>query len=256
MSLILDALNRSRRDPDEVPGLATEHYLEPGGEEKGKLSRYLPWLALLAALLVIAWLLSERGGQQTGLPGSRPVVTEPAVSQASVPDAGAPPSAPRAIDPPPSPTPEPAPTPQPDATVADLYQQRKPEPAAQARETTGAPAQDVAAARPEEQPVDIEKMVLKARDELENSRLAEHPAPFLVELSQQTKDRIPTIYYESHDYSGEPSRSLVVLNGKQLRVGGSPAAGLKVDEILPDSVVLNYRGTQFRLRALNSWINL
>jgi hypothetical protein len=48
----------------------------------------------------------------------------------------------------------------------------------------------------------------------------------------------------------------VVLNGKELKVGGSPASGVKVEEILPDSVVLNYRGTEFRLRALNSWVNL
>ena len=80
--------------------------------------------------------------------------------------------------------------------------------------------------------------------------------PFLTELSQRTKDEIPTIYYQRHDYSGDSSRSSVVLNGETVRVGGSPAPGVRVDEILPDSVVLDYRGTQFRLRALNSWINL
>jgi len=31
---------------------------------------------------------------------------------------------------------------------------------------------------------------------------------------------------------------------------------MRVEEILSDSVVLDYRGTQFRLRALNSWVNL
>jgi hypothetical protein len=41
-----------------------------------------------------------------------------------------------------------------------------------------------------------------------------------------------------------------------LGVGGSPVPGMKIEEILPDSVVLNYQGTQFRLRALNSWVNL
>jgi len=99
-------------------------------------------------------------------------------------------------------------------------------------------------------------MVLKARNELENARMEEHSAPFIADLSQQTKDGIPTIFYERHDYSDEQSQSSVVCNGKTLKVGGSPAAGVKVDEILPDSVVLSYRGTQFRLRALNSWINL
>ena len=31
---------------------------------------------------------------------------------------------------------------------------------------------------------------------------------------------------------------------------------VKVEEVLENSVVLNYRGTRFRLRALNSWVNL
>jgi hypothetical protein len=91
---------------------------------------------------------------------------------------------------------------------------------------------------------------------MENAELAEHPAPFIADLSQQTKDGIPTIFYRRHSYSGNSANSQVVLNGKELRVGGRPAAGVKVDEILPDSVVLSFQGTQFRLRALNSWVNL
>ncbi len=76
------------------------------------------------------------------------------------------------------------------------------------------------------------------------------------DLSQQTKDDIPTLYYQRHDYSSDTNLSSIVLNGTTVKAGGSPLPGMKVEEILPDSVVLNYRGTQFRLRALNSWINL
>ena len=47
----------------------------------------------------------------------------------------------------------------------------------------------------------------------------------------------------------------MVINGKTLRAGAS-AGGIKVEEILPDSVVLEVKGTRFRLRALNSWVNL
>jgi type II secretory pathway component PulC len=46
------------------------------------------------------------------------------------------------------------------------------------------------------------------------------------------------------------------MNSKTLKVGGNPVNGVKIEEILPDSVVLSYQGTQFRLRALNSWVNL
>ena len=107
-----------------------------------------------------------------------------------------------------------------------------------------------------EQDLDIGKLVKQAEGELKNTQLAEHPAPFINSLSQQTKDSIPSIFYKRHEYSGRPGQSLVVLNGKELKAGGSPASGVKIKEILPDSVVLDYRGTQFRLRALNSWVNL
>jgi hypothetical protein len=107
-----------------------------------------------------------------------------------------------------------------------------------------------------EESVDIAKLVEQAESELKNRELTEHAAPFLVELSQHTKDQIPTIFYQRHDYVGDGSRSTVVLNGKQLRVGGMVAPGVKLVEILPDSVVLSHDGREFRLRALNSWINL
>ena len=107
----------------------------------------------------------------------------------------------------------------------------------------------------EEQPVDIEQLLTAAQDELENARLAEHPAPFITALSQQTKDAIPTLMYQAHDYTGNRADSYVLINGKKLKVGGS-TGGVRVDEILPDSVVLSFKGTQFRLRALNSWVNL
>ena len=97
---------------------------------------------------------------------------------------------------------------------------------------------------------------MNAQEEIENARLAEHSAPFISALSQQTKNDIPTVYYQRHDYAGDSAQSTVVLNGESMGEGGSPAPGVRVVEILPDSVVLNHRGTEFRLRALNSWINL
>ena len=104
--------------------------------------------------------------------------------------------------------------------------------------------------------MDLEHLVVKAQREVDNARLAEHPAPFVIDLSQQKKDAVPTIFYQRHDYAGDSASSSVVLNGKTLRVGGLAAPGVKVEEILPDSVVLSHDGNQFRLRALNSWVNL
>ena len=106
-----------------------------------------------------------------------------------------------------------------------------------------------------EEPVDIDRLVQAAREELADAQLSDSDVPFLSAQSQQTKDGIPTLMYLRHDYSGDPASSSVVLNGKTLRQGGS-VGGVRVEEILPDSVVLEYQGARFRLRALNSWVNL
>ncbi len=302
MSLILDALNRSRQDSDPVPGLATHHPMEQVPPGKRQL---LPWVALVVALVLIAWLLLERGSDSPAVsPGgdANALVAElsgntgnaapevkaqldsrvdtasngqavdnavpvaeisarrRSVEEATVPASTQPvakPSAPaaKALE---------------SNAVEKLYQQREtavpaaatPQtPAARSlqparQEQTQIPVNKAAAARRDEQPVDIERMLDEARDEIENTGLVEHPAPFVASLSQNTKNTIPTVMYQRHDYTNKAGRSTVVLNGKTLKVGGSAAPGVKVDEILPDSVVLSHNGTQFRLRALNSWVNL
>ena len=102
--------------------------------------------------------------------------------------------------------------------------------------------------------LDIAELLRRAQSELGRPVLEPHDAPLLEELSQQQKDGIPTLMYTLHDWvPGGPSR--VVLNGQALQVG-QQHGGVRVEEILSDSVVLNWRGIRFRLRALNSWVNL
>lgn len=332
MSLILDALNRSRREDEAVPGLDTYH---PVASKRRTPGRYMPWVALAVALLIIAWLLLDRdrapvpaasapmsevaenlssalssvkgqlqanAEQQSTASATPPAATEAATTPISTGPAAEPASqAPSAQLPPQvaaqgspqsvaasaatEPVAQPADEPPGDSVdtaaqaasepaaesasesatdpaVAALYQ-RAPDAAGQAEPAVEAakkkarqPEPAAMAARDEEEPVDLERLLVQARDEVENAQLVEHPAPFLAALSQQTKNDIPTIYYQRHDYADSAARSSVVLNNKTLRVGGSPVSGMRVEEILPDSVILSYRGTQFRLRALNSWINL
>jgi len=278
LSLILDALNRSRGDADPVPGLATRHYVDAASD--GPWRRYLPWAALAAALVLIAWLLldrAERADAPADVTGveevsrnvssaltavqselrARAALSTPDTPEsvdrmpAAAADPAPAPAAPRQVAPslqaaPVSSAPE-APPPTADSEVAALYaqplQETQPEPA-----PPPTPAE-------ESSPVDIEQVLAMAQQEMGNTGMVEHPAPFLSSLSQQTKDTIPTIFYQGHDFA-ERGGASVVMNGKTLRAGGSPASGVRIDEILPDSAVLSFRGTQFRLRALNSWVNL
>ena len=102
--------------------------------------------------------------------------------------------------------------------------------------------------------VDFAEILAQAQKELGVQPLVENSEPLLETLSQQTKDQIPSLIYSEHNYSAN-GRSEVVLNGQSLterqRVGP-----FTVVEILPDSVILRWRETQFRVRARNSWINM
>jgi general secretion pathway protein B len=283
MSLILDALNRSRDEVDPVPNLGTHHPVEPLSE---RLPQYLPWLGLGVALVVILVLVVRLTGdsvvderEAVGAPvaaltqnigSAANSVTNELKARAESRQAA---TATSAVNPETSsvsPLQSTAATPAepktavkneivpvdtPDPVIAQLYRDKdKLQAPAEQTPVLVTPARSMEA--PEEEVIDIESVLERAQREIDNANLIEHPAPFLTTLSQRAKDEIPTIYYQKHDYSSDVGVSSVTLNGKAVKLGGSPLAGLKVDEILPDSVILTYRGTQFRLRALNSWVNL
>ena len=276
MSLILDALNRSRDEVDPVPNLGTHHPVEPLSD---RLPQYLPWLGLAIALLVILLLMVRLTGdaivderEANGAPvaaltqnigsAATSVTNElkaraEARQAANAETSSVAPLEPMAARPAEIKTAvetEIVPVDTPDPVIAQLYRDKDKlqAPVAVAPASNESPNKEAA----EEEVIDIESVLERAQREIENANLIEHPAPFLNTLSQRAKDEIPTIYYQKHDYSSDAGVSSVTLNGKAVKLGGSPLSGLKVEEILPDSVILTYRGTQFRLRALNSWVNL
>ena len=292
MSLILDALNRSRQDKDSVPNLATHHTVDKMASGK---RQYLPWVAFSVAVVIIGGLVIGRlfatpvSDIEVGAPteqvsknittagesNSTEVKEDAAVEEQLVQPAvdSQAPEAPEALEPVAaalavnSPEPDTAPVAIETTTpisppvaenpaVAQLYQNRNVMDAAAAQQRTSSAALDLYADSGNEEPIDIARVLQSAREEMKDATLDEHPVPLLSALSQQVKDDIPTLYYQRHDYSNNTSISTVVINSKTLKVGGNPVNGVKIEEILPDSVVLSYQGTQFRLRALNSWVNL
>ena len=289
MSLILDALNRSRQDRDSVPNLATRHTFDKMASGK---RQYLPWVAFSVAVVIIGWLMIERlfatpvSDIEVGAPTEQvskniitasesnstevkedaaveeqlvqPVVDsqalealEPVVVALAV-NSPEPDTASVAIE---TTTPISPPVIE-NPAVAQLYQNRNMMDDAPAQQRTSSAALDLYTDSGNEEPIDIASVLQSARQEMKDATLDEHPVPLLSALSQQVKDDIPTLYYQRHDYSNNTSISTVVMNSKTLKVGGNPVNGVKIEEILPDSVVLSYQGTQFRLRALNSWVNL
>ena len=92
------------------------------------------------------------------------------------------------------------------------------------------------------EPVDITQQVLQK-------------IPLLSEYSSRFQQTVPNIDYSMHVYSEKNAGGFVNLNGSIRKIGAEVVPGLRVIAILKDSVVLDYKGNQFRLAALNSWAN-
>ncbi|HBM84356.1 MAG TPA: hypothetical protein DD459_11855 [Halieaceae bacterium] len=293
MSLILEALNRSRREQQNaspVPGVDSVHF-EP--EANRRSARWL-WLLAAAGLILLAGFLlgglfkPAEGPVVLSAPEHAEVASSTAAQSDEVPSTSVNAAPPISVEPvgaeydpagavqPNAPTPAavessaavPSPEPEASADVSALYAGTSPAVQEAPVATPPATARDEralnnAAARPAdtgpssetESSVDIAALAAAAEQALEDVRLAEHPAPFLGELSQQRKDAIPTLMYLQHDYRQDGGSS-VTINGQQASAGQSVGRGVRVEEVLPDSVVLSQDGEQFRLRALNSWVNL
>ena len=103
-------------------------------------------------------------------------------------------------------------------------------------------------------PIDLVAAIERAAREVGEPNLVPHPTGLLENLSQQQKDEIPTIVYGEHVYA-EGAAPSVELNGQRLRPG-QRAGAITVEDILVDSVILRVNGVSFRLRALNTWVNL
>ncbi len=90
---------------------------------------------------------------------------------------------------------------------------------------------------------------------IDNGQSILQKIPLLVQMSSRFQQSVPTIDYSVHVYSDSENAGFVNLNGSIRKIGSKIAPGLVVIAILKDSVVLDYNGTQFRLLALNSWMN-
>ncbi len=127
-----------------------------------------------------------------------------------------------------------------------------------ADEKTGSPAtaspRTPSAAASIAPPIDLVAAIERAAREVGEPSLVPHPTVLLENLSQQQKDQIPTIVYTGHAYA-ESAVPTVELNGKRLRPG-QRVGSVTVEDILVDSAILRVNGVSFRLRALNTWVNL
>ena len=308
MSMILDAIKRSKEAPEEggsVPSLDTEHYVAPDQPIWKKAGFKRASLAAIGVMVVVLAVLysSDRDGSDTSateggesaeratedkpvdsatasgtdsVPNTNsqtPLTSSTPVSGAStqdksskLPNGGMRDTRPIVI---PTET-QPAKGGGPNAeALSSLYAAMNEEADAALGSSTASEAEtqivpdavdqatevsEASEGSDESAAIDFAEILAQAQKELGVQPLVESSEPLLETLSQQTKDQIPSLIYSEHNYSAN-GRSEVVLNGQSLterqRVGP-----FTVVEILPDSVILRWRETQFRVRARNSWINM
>ncbi|WP_439106379.1 general secretion pathway protein GspB [Congregibacter sp.] len=274
MSLILDALSRAEREKREQAAVAPsilsqEIKSERAGAGAGKGA----WILAFTVLVIIAagafsfWLFREEPPLRPQ-PGAAKNASEDRSAAAVISRERAPP---RPSLPPPSVTTSSQPLSMPEpqeetrksaAAVAALYAE-KPERAAaepvqksqQLQATVASETIPTVVVEPVvEEAIDVERVLRELRVEAAKDTLQPHPVPLLEELSKQFKDRVPTLMYSRHDYNAAGT-STVTINGENLRPT-QRTRGVEVREILSDSVILRFDSTDFRLRALNSWVNL
>lgn len=94
----------------------------------------------------------------------------------------------------------------------------------------------------EEPPVDAPR---------EETLAAFESVPFLHNLPVSLQDTIPSLMYSDHQYE----QSYVVINKREFREGDDVVAGVVLQTLLADGVVLQLDGLQFKLSALSSWVN-
>ena len=144
--------------------------------------------------------------------------------------------------------------------VAQLYQ-RIQGPGEQASQTVAIetdveapPTADAESAAGNSLPVDA--ILTAVQQELAAPPRDHDPTPLVQDLPQDTRDALPSIFFSNHSWSNQGMDKHVTLNGELLREGDMVMPDVRLVEIMPEYIVLEFRGTRFRLRALNSWVNL
>ncbi len=90
------------------------------------------------------------------------------------------------------------------------------------------------------------------QEELINSHSEGNEIKSITQMPTWVQEGLPSLRFEQHIYSSD-GEGWVNVNGRDRYEGDSIANGLTIDKILPQQVILTYRGEQFSLPALTNW---
>jgi general secretion pathway protein B len=109
--------------------------------------------------------------------------------------------------------------------------------------------EDDAGDKPAKRPRKTAKPVEKKRAESAAATqvsAAEMPTPALRELPDAIQREVPAMTIGGYIYSGSKADRSVLINNRLLHEGEEVAPGFKIEKLMPNGMVLNYKGTRFR----------
>ncbi len=75
--------------------------------------------------------------------------------------------------------------------------------------------------------------------------------PFIEELSSVVRTNIPKMKFAGHTYAENPDKRMILVNNNIRREGENIEAGLKLEKITWEGVIMDYKGTRFRIITTN-----
>ena len=245
MSLILEALRKSEaeRQRGRAPGLFVEQ--QPARRRERRVPAWTWGVAALLVAMLLAWggwqwqrpgvvivttaepsadtvteaqptQIAEHVEPKPGKPGSlAPITLEPSAIQAAAAPASA------IVEPAPAPVPSAAASPAAPDSTAPAFSEAMVKPA-----PINAPVTAPITATPSE------------------------PAPFLPGLEAlpaADRSALPPLKLSMHVYADAPAQRFVILDGRRLGEGASPASGVVLEEIRRDGLVLSVNGQRLLL---------
>lgn len=250
MSLLLDALNKAdqeRKRNEATPGINSNH-----GQVGDHSTRNISIAVIAAALIGFAILLAAiywLGQRSTAtattaaatissIPAapntSQPVRKNPSVSAVQIPTGSA------------------LETNNAEEDVASLYAQntQTPEPVASAPVTETIATNNNGNANV--LPSTAQPSTLPPATPTSITQFAN--LPDLHDLPSQILVKIPSLNYSEHNYNNIGGN--VKINGEIKHINDQLAPGLVIDKILEDGMILHLDNYSFKMRALNSWVNM
>ena len=111
--------------------------------------------------------------------------------------------------------------------------------------------QPPAIAKPHATPVVVAKTTAPKTGLVNPKPVDPATVPFLREMPNEFQRKLPELVVNVHLYSANEAENLVYINNQQLRRGEQLKGGIRVEEIVPEGVVLSYAGTLFKLPRPN-----